>query len=295
MSAKDNFAQAMKELLNTGDTASAPETEESRAPSSFSSFSMPDSRPPKAPAPEKRESIFAGASLPSEEPDAASSLLSALDEVEEPAAEVVEETVVVEETIESPVAAAAYEAPVAETAPAPSYEAPAAPSYTPYEEPPVSSPAFGEVTVIAAGTTIVGDLNTSGSLTVNGDIKGNIKVAHKLVLNGKIIGDIEAEDAEITSSLVRGNVAVQKNFCMDGGTTVVGDISATCAKSNGKIKGNLTVLERGHFENAATLVGNLVAGTVIIDEGAMLKGDIAITNAQNENIAVDEPEFDIEI
>ncbi len=306
MSAKDNFAQAMKELLNAGDGDGATEVEESKAPSSFSSFSMPDTRPPKAPAPEKKDSIFAGGALPGDEAEnetaADSALLDAMEEAADQGEIVAEvqagaEIAAEEATAIAAPAFAAAPAPAATYAPAPAaapYTPPAATS-APYEEPPAAAVSAGSVTVIAAGTTIVGDINTAGGLTINGDVKGDIKVATKLILNGKIIGDVEAENAEITGSMVRGNIKVTETFAMDGATTVVGDISARNAKSNGKIKGNLTVMERGHFESSATLVGNLIAGTVIIDEGAMLKGDIAITNAQNENIAVDEPEFDIQI
>ena len=147
----------------------------------------------------------------------------------------------------------------------------------------------------APGTVVVGDINTNSDLRVLGEVKGNLKVATKLELNGKVIGDIEADEAAIANSLIRGNLTVRNLVTLDADTTVVGDVSARNAEINGKVKGNLTVDERGHFKTNATLVGNLISGTVIIDEGAMLKGDIAITNAQYEDISVEEPEFDIEI
>ncbi len=278
MSAKDNFAQAMKELLNSGEGEGPISADEGRAPGSFSSFSTPDARPPKAPAPERHESVFGSGSL-------SASI------VEEPAEE---ETAVAVETIEEETAAPAVEEVAAEEAApqvsAPAYTSPAAPQDTT-----PATPSTDAVTVIAPGTTIVGNISTLGSLTMNGDVKGDVKVAKKLILEGRIIGDVDAQEVEVIRSSIKGNVTVASEFSMDDHTVVVGDISAKNACTNGKIKGNLTVLERGHLKPSATLVGNLVAGTVIIDEGAMLKGDIAITNAQNENIVVDEPEFDIEI
>lgn len=307
MSAKDNFAQAMKELLNTGDADTAGKDEEKKgAPSGFSSFSQPDSRPPKAPAPEKKAepaaekqddapaespsaSVFGGGPLRGTEPEA----VPAVDEVTENAAGTApaEEAAPVTQVMEESVEVSAMSQPRSMTGPGLTAQQSA-------DGPVVGAPALGatdDVTVIAAGTTIVGDVNTAGGLKVGGDIKGNVKVATKLELTGKVIGDIEAEDAEITNSIIRGNISVKKVITVDGTSTVVGDVAAQNCKIDGKIKGNLTVEERGHFESHATLVGNLISGTVIIDEGAMLKGDIAITNAQNENISVDEPDFDIEI
>ena len=153
--------------------------------------------------------------------------------------------------------------------------------------------AIAETTVVTPGTVIVGDINTAGGLRVGGEIKGNLKVASMMELNGKVIGDIEAGDVVIVGSIVRGNVTVQNILTMDGDTTIVGDVTARSVEVNGKIKGNLTVGERAHFQGDAILVGNLISGTVIIDEGAMLKGDIAITNAQSQDISVEDPEFDI--
>lgn len=301
MSAKDNFAQAMKELLN-GENEAAEAEDKKAAPSSFSSFSQPDSRPPKAPAPEKKED---GSTLSGDTPEA-----EAIEE-EKPVSIFAggprlgaTETKSVEETAGEDTAAATDE-------PA---EEPAAKEAKPVKEEPIKRTVMGaggdrdiaasfrpatenngQITVIAPGTVIIGDMTTAGGLRVDGEVKGNLHVHSRLELKGKIIGDIEAEDAIITTSLIRGDIKASNVITIDGGTTVVGDVSAKNVQVNGKIKGNLTVEERAHFEERATLVGNLISGTVIIDEGAMLKGDIAITNAQNENISVEEPEFDIEI
>ncbi len=280
MSAKDNFAQAMKELLNSGEAGGAVSSEESRTPNSFSSFSAPDSRPPKAPAPEKQESVFGGGSFGSATSSKGSDVDATDDEKDSDAAfeAVSDAKPVLEEVPEDEPASA--EAQVA------SQESTIAENATPTSD---------AVTVIAPGTTIVGNLTSNGSLVMNGDIKGDVKVARKFTLEGRVIGDVDAQEVEIIRSSVKGNITVTGDLEMDDHTIVVGDISAKNTTTNGKIKGNLTVLERGHLKPSATLVGNLVAGTVIIDEGAMLKGDIAITNAQNENIVVDEPEFDIQL
>ncbi len=273
MSAKDNFAQAMKELLNSEQDAAVMEQEEKKAPpSSFSSFSQPDLRPPRAPAPERREPQRS-ASAP--EPRSA------------PAPQA-----------EQPVAAAAAPAAQRRGASSPAIEEKIAQaeSFDVYvgQDNTALEGAQG-VTYIAPGTVVVGDINTTSDLQVLGEVKGNLKVATKLELHGKVIGDVEADEAAITGSLIRGNLTVQNLVTIDADTTIVGDVSARNAEINGKVKGNLTVDERGHFKTNATLVGNLISGTVIIDEGAMLKGDIAITNAQYEDISVEEPEFDIEI
>lgn len=152
-----------------------------------------------------------------------------------------------------------------------------------------------EVTIIAPGTKIIGDIDTDGGLRIGGSIKGNVHVAATLELNGKVIGDIEAEDIKITTSVIKGNVTARNLINMDKDTTVVGDVAARNVEIDGKIKGNLSVSERAHIETDSILVGNLISGTVNIEEGAMLKGDISITNIQGDDVDVDIPDFDIDI
>lgn len=166
---------------------------------------------------------------------------------------------------------------------------------SPFAQPLPANDAVGSVTVIAAGTKIVGDIDTDGALCIEGSVKGNVRVGTKLDLNGKVLGDIEAEDIEIISTAVKGNVVARNTVHMDKDTTIVGDVSAKNAEIDGKIKGNLTVSERAHIKVDSILMGNLVSGTVNIEEGAMLKGDISITNIQSENVTIVEPDFDINI
>ena len=150
-----------------------------------------------------------------------------------------------------------------------------------------------EVTIIAKGTKIVGDISADGGLHVGGEIKGNIYVVGKLELNGKVIGDIEAEDIGVTTSMVKGNVTARNSITLDKETTVVGDVSAKTAELDGRIKGNMTVKERAHIQTDSILLGNLTSGTVNIEEGAMLRGDIAITDMQGHDVSIDDLDFDI--
>ena len=150
-----------------------------------------------------------------------------------------------------------------------------------------------EITIIAKGTKIVGDISADGGLHVGGEIKGNIHVVGKLELNGKVIGDIEAEDITISTSMVKGNVAARSSITIDKETTVAGDVSARNAEFDGRIKGNMTVKERAHIQTDSVLLGNLTSGIVNIEEGAMLRGDILITDSQGNDVKIDELDFDI--
>ena len=162
-------------------------------------------------------------------------------------------------------------------------------------QPPPPAVPSGETTVIAPGTKIVGDIEADGFLQVGGSVKGNLKVAATLDLNGRIIGDIEAQDVSVVTSMVKGNVTARETLRVDKDTTIVGDVVARNAEIDGKIKGNVTVTERAHVKSDSVLMGNLVSGTVNVEEGAMLKGDISITSMKRDSVVVEDLEFDIQI
>lgn len=279
MSTKDNFAQAMKELLNS-EGESAKREEKKVAPSSFSSFSQPE---PKRPATAKDstegEEKLVAPPAPAPAPplsQAFSGPAAAKPKVAAPAPQVQDEPEIVQEP--------------APAAPTPVFSEPEIQPVIAQDARPMVKP---NATIISEGTVIVGDVSTEGDLQVKGSIKGNVKVAGTMDLSGKVIGDVDAENVNIVCSLVRGNVKVVGSLTVDNVTTIVGDVSARSVDVNGKIKGNVTVEERSHLQSDAVVVGNLVSGTLIIDEGAMLKGDMAITNAQVGDVSVEEPDFEI--
>ena len=240
---KDNFAQAMRELLENSEESTA--TEEKKPNTVSLSFG-------------EKAGEKTGSEIPAERNDQNGAIFVAAEETAAPAGEFPAVSVGV-------------------TQPAPR----AVPS--------------DETTIIAPGTKIVGDIEADGCLQVGGSIKGNLKVAAMLDLNGRIIGDIEAQDVTVLTSLVKGNVTARDTLRVDKDTTIVGNVVARNAEIDGKIKGNVAVSERAHVKSDSVLMGNLVSGTVNVEEGAMLKGDISITSMQSDSVVVEDLEFDIQI
>lgn len=152
-----------------------------------------------------------------------------------------------------------------------------------------------ETTAIAKGTKLVGDIETSGNLRIGGSVKGNVIVNGTLSLNGQIIGDIKTKSVEIAGSVVKGNVVASDHVSVDKETTIIGNVTAREGEIGGRIKGNLSMEQRVHIQESAILVGNLGSGSVHIEEGAMLKGDVTITQGKGVSVQVEEPEFDIHI
>jgi len=81
--------------------------------------------------------------------------------------------------------------------------------------------------LIANGTEITGDINTSGDLRIDGHITGNITCTAKLVIGaeGDIKGNINCLSGEI-SGTVRGQISAKEVLQLNHSASIQGDIEA---------------------------------------------------------------------
>jgi cytoskeletal protein CcmA (bactofilin family) len=116
-------------------------------------------------------------------------------------------------------------------------------------------------TMIGAGTTITGDLESNGDIRIDGILKGNLTGKAKIIIgtDGKVEGNIEGLQADIMGH-VTGTIKVQELLYLHGNTQVNGDIYA------GKLQ----------IEPTAVFNGNCHMGANIV---ALKKG---VTNAANQ-------------
>lgn len=94
--------------------------------------------------------------------------------------------------------------------------------------------------IIGVGTTIRGDIETEGSIRIDGILIGNIKAKGKLVMGSQssVQGDIIAENADI----------------------------------EGKITGNIQISQRLELKSTAKVTGDIQTTRLVIDEGAIFEG-----------------------
>ena len=78
---------------------------------------------------------------------------------------------------------------------------------------------------IAEGASIQGELNTVGSIRIEGEIKGTISTNEKLVTgnSSKVIGDVTAKNADI-EGIIEGNISISEKLVLKKGSKVLGDI-----------------------------------------------------------------------
>nr|ALS90698.1 polymer-forming cytoskeletal [uncultured bacterium] len=81
--------------------------------------------------------------------------------------------------------------------------------------------------IIAAGTTLKGDISSNGDIRIDGTLQGNIHSTAKVVIgsNGVVEGDITGQQADIMGRIT-GTVKVKELLQLKGGSNVSGNIHA---------------------------------------------------------------------
>lgn len=81
--------------------------------------------------------------------------------------------------------------------------------------------------LISAGTTLTGDINSNSDLRIDGTLVGNINSTAKVIIgaNGVVQGDINGQQADILGK-VTGAVKVKELLQLKGSSVVKGNIHA---------------------------------------------------------------------
>ena len=153
-----------------------------------------------------------------------------------------------------------------------------------YAKPAVVEHSVAGISTIAAGTTIVGTIRSKGDLNILGDVQGNVETTGTVSLSGKVVGDVTGRDINLKRSTVKGNIVSSGYVQFDGSTTVVGNVTAKSVSCNGHVKGNFAVDGKAHFLCGTILVGDVCAGSLVIEEGARINGDLSTANQKDIDI-----------
>jgi cytoskeletal protein CcmA (bactofilin family) len=111
---------------------------------------------------------------------------------------------------------------------------------------PSNLPATGAgYSVLDAQLTVRGDIETEGTLRIDGRLDGSIRRADIVVIGT--------------------------------GATVVGDISAREVIVGGSVQGNVTATTRIELQPSAVVTGDIDAGAIMIQEGCVVQGRLTVT------------------
>lgn len=141
------------------------------------------------------------------------------------------------------------------------------------EEPSFSnSNGNNEITVIARGTLVNGNISAEGSVEVIGAINGDVDCLGKLSVSGKMNGNCSAHDVYITSERLIGCINSETNVQVGQGAIIIGDINATSGIISGAIKGNIDINGPIIIDSTAVVKGNITAKSIQINKGAIIEG-----------------------
>lgn len=102
--------------------------------------------------------------------------------------------------------------------------------------------------LIGLGTTVEGKIRTQGSIRIDGKLSGEVHAAENLAIG--IAGEIEG--------------------IVNGRNVTVG----------GKVKGNITSVEKLVLEGKSVVRGDVKASKLVIDEGAVFDGKVTMTETR---------------
>ena len=136
----------------------------------------------------------------------------------------------------------------------------------------VSPEVTDEVSIITEGTTIKGNLQTTGSFSISGTIEGNVQCNGKLEVTGAIKGNSSSSEIFADAAKIEGEITSTGTVKIGLGSVVVGNITATSAVIAGAVKGDIDVQGPVVVDTSAVIVGNIKSRSVQINNGAVIEG-----------------------
>jgi cytoskeletal protein CcmA (bactofilin family) len=119
---------------------------------------------------------------------------------------------------------------------------------------PAAPPPMGDgYSVLDSQLTIMGDIETDGTLRIDGRLEGSVRRAGVVILGV--------------------------------GATIVGNVSAGEVVVGGSVQGDIRAVQRVELQPTAVVTGDVEAGTVLIQEGGVLRGRLCVRPTDAEALA----------
>ena len=132
--------------------------------------------------------------------------------------------------------------------------------------------ATDETAIITAGMTIRGNLESMGSVDIQGTVVGNIDILGKLNITGNVQGDSKAAEVFADSANISGEINSEGSVKIGQSSVVIGNIIATSAVIAGAVKGDIDVKGPVILDTSAIVMGNIKSKSVQINNGAVIEG-----------------------
>jgi cytoskeletal protein CcmA (bactofilin family) len=130
------------------------------------------------------------------------------------------------------------------------------------------------VSIIAEDAYIDGNVTTSGNIEVLGGISGDVRAKGAVDIRGAIRGDVSGERLGLYGCTVQGDMRASAGILVDAESMVTGNVRTKNLYLDGKLKGNIESEEVSLLRSNAYYVGDLVTGSIAIEGGATIRGNI---------------------
>lgn len=139
---------------------------------------------------------------------------------------------------------------------------------------PINTISGGNMNIgsIPEGMTIVGDIESDGSLDVMGVVKGNISILGKLNITGTVEGNSKASEVFADGAKIVGEIVSQGTVKVGNSSIIKGNIAATSAVLAGAVKGDIDVNGPVVLDSTAIIMGNIKSKSIQINNGAAIEG-----------------------
>ncbi len=129
-----------------------------------------------------------------------------------------------------------------------------------------------ENAVITAGMKVTGNIESVGSIEVQGEIVGDVACNGKLVVTGKVNGNSSSSEFFADAAKIEGEVVTSGTAKVGVGSVIIGNITATSAVIAGAVKGDIDVNGPVVVDTSAVVMGNIKSRSVQINNGAVIEG-----------------------
>ena len=129
-----------------------------------------------------------------------------------------------------------------------------------------------ENAVITGGLKVTGNVESIGSIEVQGEIVGDVACNGKLVVAGKVNGNSSSAEFFADAAKIEGEVVTTGTAKVGVGSVIIGNITATSAVIAGAVKGDIDVNGPVVVDTSAVVMGNIKSRSVQINNGAVIEG-----------------------
>ncbi len=129
-----------------------------------------------------------------------------------------------------------------------------------------------ENAVITKNMKITGDLESTGSIEVQSLINGNVRCNGKLTVTGNINGNSTSSEFFADAARIQGEISSTGTVKIGVNSVVIGNITASSAVIAGAVKGDIDIQGPIVVDSSAVVAGNIVSRSVQINNGAVIEG-----------------------